>query len=75
MITCILRGKKVNSLFIIIKRLIKVWSIEASTLVYSNLFTKLFEREKVKLNDETKKIAMRASYDIYFEKNLGSYIK
>lgn len=46
-------------------------SKNANTLVYSNLFTKLFEREKVKLNDETEKIAMRLFYDIYFEKNLA----
>lgn len=39
--------------------------------MYSNLFNKLFEREKIKLSDEIKKIIIRISYDIYFEKILG----
>lgn len=63
----ILKGEKVNLPYIIMKILIKVWSNKASTLMYSNLFNKLFEREKVKFNDENKKIAVRISYDIYFK--------
>lgn len=71
MITCILKWKKISLPYIIIKSLIKVWSNKDSTLVYSYLFTKLFEREKIKLNDEIEKIVLRVSYDIYSKKTLG----
>lgn len=45
-------------------------SNKASAQMYSNLFTKLFKRQKIKLSDETKKIVMQISCDIYYEKTL-----
>lgn len=72
MIACILKEESINLAYIIIKRMIKVWSNKTSTLVYSNLFTKLFKREMIKLSDETKNIPQCVLYDIYSEKTLGN---
>lgn len=71
MITYILKEEKINLPFIILKRPIKILCKVVSSLVYLNMFTKVFERERVKLNEETKKFTMRNLYDIYGEKNLG----
>lgn len=59
MISCILKRGKINLPYIVIKRLIKVWSDKANTLVYSNFFfIELFKRQKIKLSDETKMITI-----------------
>lgn len=71
MIAYIFNRERINLSYIIIKRLCKVWSNKASTLVHSNLFTKMIKREKIKLSDETKNIAIKISYDIYSKKTLG----
>lgn len=70
MITCILKGEKINLPDIILKRLNKNWFKNFSSWVYSNLFIKMFEIENVKLTDETKKALMRTIYDVYNKKNL-----
>lgn len=67
-IACILKSEKINLPYIMIRRLIKVWS---STLMCSNMFTKLFKRGKIKLCHETKNIALRVIYDIYSKKTKG----
>lgn len=51
-------------------RLIKVLSNDFGTLIYSNLFTKCFEQEKVKSSNEIEKLAMQNLYDVYSKKNL-----
>lgn len=56
--------------YIILMRMIKIYTKSISFLVYSNLFTKLFEREGIDVSNETKKIKMRARNDVYYEKNL-----
>lgn len=34
------------------------------------MFTKLFEKEGISLNVETKKVVIRPNYDVYYEKNM-----
>lgn len=71
MVTCIIRVKKINLPYIILERFIKILSKDTYSLIYSNMFTNLLERKRVKLTNETEKTPMRTIYDIYIKKILG----
>lgn len=58
-------GEKLNLPYIILIRLIKIHSKPSSSLVYSNLVSKLFEKEGISLSDEIEQIHKRPIYDIY----------
>lgn len=40
-------------------------------MIYSNLLTKLFEKKGIVLHDESEKIKLIESYDVYNKKTLG----
>lgn len=71
MLSFILLGEFVNLSCIIMKKFIKVYWNPLSSLIYSNVLTKLFKKG-VDLFNESERIIMKDNYDVYSEKHLGA---
>lgn len=71
LLACILLGKSINLLYIFMMRMIKVHPNLTSSLVYRNLFTKIFKKKGINLEGKSKEIETRQNYDIYYEKTIG----
>lgn len=41
-----------------------------SCLIYTNVFSKIFRKERVDVDSEAKRIKLRQNYDVYSEENL-----
>lgn len=67
LLTCILLRKSINP-YIMLMCLIKMYS--NPSLIYDNVFTKIFKKEGIGVESQSKKFKIRQSYNFYNEKNL-----